>query len=518
LWVTLTVRDVLALDIVEKAGPEVLAGTHFLDREVKWVHSSDIPDIARFLRGGELLLTAGLGMGTSAKDQNAYVNSVAKAGAAALVVEVAGRMFAHLPDAAVRAGERVELPVIALAREVSFAEVSARVHTLLTEIQLRALTRERRIESTFSDALLGGADYLTMAQTLADLTNSAVILEDVTHGVRAVAGVADIEDAVGAWEIHAREIHHDDQGCVRRPVLMRGEPWGWLHVIPTAEPAGIGFAAERAAAAIAISMLTDRSVQARHEQRSTALISRLMQQDLNGSDFVAQVARLGVRMSARRLTVAMVNKTPDAAPVHVHHAADEVAADMGDYLVVIGTPPAERDVDPHRWVEGSHAGGGISRPATADTLHAAVSQAKSAAAVALSLGHRPFLRFDELGVERLLVALAPGPELASYVQDELGPLLAVDAKTQNPLLPTLREYLAAGGNKTEAAQRLFVQRRTLYHRLDRISAILGRSLEDPTTQQSLLLAVRALDLLDGKAGSPRGTANPPRTHESRGQA
>jgi purine catabolism regulator len=128
------------------------------------------------------------------------------------------------------------------------------------------------------------------------------------------------------------------------------------------------------------------------------------------------------------------------------------------------------------------------------------------------------LRFDELGVERLLVALAPGPELASYVQDELGPLLAVDAKTQNPLLPTLKEYLAVGGNKTEAAQRLFVQRRTLYHRLDRISAILGRSLEDPTTQQSLLLAVRALDLLDGKAGSPRGTANPPRTRESGAQA
>jgi purine catabolism regulator len=110
---------------------------------------------------------------------------------------------------------------------------------------------------------------------------------------------------------------------------------------------------------------------------------------------------------------------------------------------------------------------------------------------------RPLLRFDDLGVERLLVALAPGPELASYVQDELGALLAADAGSQNPLLPTLREYLASGGSKTEAAERLFVQRRTLYHRLDRISSILGRSLDDPTTRQSLQLAVRALDLLDG---------------------
>jgi purine catabolism regulator len=104
-------------------------------------------------------------------------------------------------------------------------------------------------------------------------------------------------------------------------------------------------------------------------------------------------------------------------------------------------------------------------------------------------------RFDDLGVLRLLASLAGGPELARYIEDELGPVLKHDAKATNPLLPTLRTYLACDGNKSQAAAELFVQRRTLYYRLERITSLLGRSLDDPDTRQALVFAVRGHDLL-----------------------
>jgi purine catabolism regulator len=110
-------------------------------------------------------------------------------------------------------------------------------------------------------------------------------------------------------------------------------------------------------------------------------------------------------------------------------------------------------------------------------------------------------RFDDLGVLRLLASLAKGPELARYIEDELGPLLQHDAEATNPLLPTLRAYLSCDGNKTQAAQTLFVQRRTLYYRLERITAILGRSLDDPDARQALVFAVRGHDLLQ-RQGRP----------------
>lgn len=98
-----------------------------------------------------------------------------------------------------------------------------------------------------------------------------------------------------------------------------------------------------------------------------------------------------------------------------------------------------------------------------------------------------------------MVTLAQGPELASFVEDELGPLLTKDAHSASPLLPTLRAFLSVDGRKTEAADKLYVQRRTLYNRLERISTILGKSLDAPETRQRLLLAVKGLELLEGSA-------------------
>jgi len=138
---------------------------------------------------------------------------------------------------------------------------------------------------------------------------------------------------------------------------------------------------------------------------------------------------------------------------------------------------------------------GVSRAVEALHLPTAVQQAKSAASVAAAKPDKAVHRFDDLGVLRLLASLAGGPELARYIEDELGPILKHDAKATNPLLPTLRTYLSCDGNKSQAAQSLYVQRRTLYYRLDRISSLLGRSLDDPDTRQALIFAVRGHDLL-----------------------
>ena len=53
---SLTVAEILALDVVQRASPLVLAGAEHLDRPVRWVHISEQPDIADYLKGSELLL------------------------------------------------------------------------------------------------------------------------------------------------------------------------------------------------------------------------------------------------------------------------------------------------------------------------------------------------------------------------------------------------------------------------------------------------------------------------------
>ena len=173
-----------------------------------------------------------------------------------------------------------------------------------------------------------------------------------------------------------------------------------------------------------------------------------------------------------------------------------VVADLGEQtLAIVGLSQSRSERELIDQLTALSMSAGISRSVDAAGLTSAVEQARTAAAVAATRPEPGVHRFDDLGVLRLLASLARGPELSRYIEDELGPLLEHDAKSANPLLPTLRTYLSCDGNKSHAAQALFVQRRTLYYRLERIESLLGRSLDDPDARQALVFAVRGHELL-----------------------
>ena len=67
----MSVEAALALEVFTRVPMTVYAGADNLDRAIRWVHPTEIPDIAKFLRGGEMLLTAGLGIGATGERQPA---------------------------------------------------------------------------------------------------------------------------------------------------------------------------------------------------------------------------------------------------------------------------------------------------------------------------------------------------------------------------------------------------------------------------------------------------------------
>ncbi len=54
-----TIRSILAGPAVQAGQPEVLSGSTRLDRPVRWVHVSEVREVADLLEGDELLLSTG---------------------------------------------------------------------------------------------------------------------------------------------------------------------------------------------------------------------------------------------------------------------------------------------------------------------------------------------------------------------------------------------------------------------------------------------------------------------------
>src|SRR5215813_13668937 len=117
---SLTLREVLDLDVVRRGQPRVVAAADRLDVPVRWVHALELTDVGRLLRGGELVLSTGIALPDSAAGLGSYVASLADVGITGLAAELGRRYTSALPAALVTAAEARSLPLIELHREVAF--------------------------------------------------------------------------------------------------------------------------------------------------------------------------------------------------------------------------------------------------------------------------------------------------------------------------------------------------------------------------------------------------------------
>lgn len=120
--------------------------------------------------------------------------------------------------------------------------------------------------------------------------------------------------------------------------------------------------------------------------------------------------------------------------------------------------------------------------------HGSIPRAQAEASEVLSLaedlGRPPGLyRLADLAVEYQLVQPGPGRDALARV---LAPL-----DDQPHLIATLREFIAAGYRRAEAAEALTVHRNTLTYRLGRIRLLTGHDATDPTGARHLAAALTA---------------------------
>ncbi|WP_446686008.1 PucR family transcriptional regulator [Micromonospora marina] len=108
----------------------------------------------------------------------------------------------------------------------------------------------------------------------------------------------------------------------------------------------------------------------------------------------------------------------------------------------------------------------------------------------------PCYRLPHVGLAGLLHLLRDEPRLQTFVERELGPLLAYDAQhPREQLLGTLRAYLEQGRNKSAGAAAAHLSRPAFYERLARIGRILDADLDSVDRCLSLHVALLALDAI-----------------------
>ncbi|MGP4003384.1 PucR family transcriptional regulator ligand-binding domain-containing protein, partial [Streptomyces sp. 8N706] len=195
----ITVRRALELPALRRGLPEVVASEDRLDRPVRWVHAGEVPDIASLLKGGELLLTTGLGLGARPAEQRAFVRTLAERGIAALVVELGGR-FTELPAALLETARSCGLPLVQLHRQVPFVTVTEEIHTEIVNGHYAMLRSAEEVHRRCTALLLRGGGAPEVLRLLADFTGNPVFLETPDGQLLYAAGKSAATDPVEVWD------------------------------------------------------------------------------------------------------------------------------------------------------------------------------------------------------------------------------------------------------------------------------------------------------------------------------
>jgi purine catabolism regulator len=538
--VTTTVADLLGIDELRL---ELVAGKQGLDRPIRWAHVSELKDPTRFLRGGEVLLTTGLGMRGGPQSQAAYVEQLAAAELAALGVGL-GFAFKVTPPAVLEAADRTGFPVFEVPFEVPFIAITEALFSRLVNEQYVLLQRAGTVQQTLSRLLVEGAGLDALLEAYARMTGTRALLLDVRGEVLAAApGATAVLPPRDVWaEIQALRpegnefsLSLSDEGGNRTllPVLVGGGPAGFLVLHRGTRPEPFHqVVVHHLATAIALELAKAQAV-ARTERRLVGdFLDALLEGELTASEIRRRLRFLGLGGSPAIAVLVARREGPDRSEAAVEAlrllVQDRLSRRPGPFVCSVQDAAVvalfeAAGPDQAREAAGAVAGAvrarglaarfGLGMPeADPRGLRRAYQEARFALEAAGPAGGRdvPVATVADLGSHRLLLARQEDAALEAISRGLLGPLLDYDRRQHGDLVASLRAFLAHNGNWEAAARALAVHRHTLRYRVRRVAELTGRDLDSAADRVEFWLALQAAEVLRGRGsgGSWSGAVAP----------
>ncbi|MDI3387682.1 PucR family transcriptional regulator ligand-binding domain-containing protein [Streptomyces sp. B-S-A8] len=497
-----------ALELPALSGARLVAGRDGARRAIRVANIMEVPDIIRWMRGGEFLLTTAYAVRDDERALTALVPELSGRGLAALGVKV-GPYLPMLPAAMLRCADELGFPIVELPGEVMLNDILSEVIGTVLNRQALSLERSQALRDRLSQAVLHGGGHRDLVEALAAETGAAVAVRSADGSVLAAAGAPPEGTAAS----------------VTRPIAVGSRSGGEVALWA---PAGRALdeeqvlAVEHVASLAAMLAVQERVLAERERRYRTLLLTELVSHPpRDRAESARRAAALGWDLArARAAVVVEVAGGAGAGDVRGQEERLLCAARtaLGSPTPAWGTPGGlTLLVEPgrslgvtcealQRAVLAACPGrtvalaAGTVRDDFAE-LHLSHSEALSTLALGRELDGATgsFVRLHaEGGVYRLLDQL-PTDELRALVDDALGPLLAYDAEHDGSLVHSLAAYLRRDRNGVETADELHIHYNTLRYRLKQIERLTGAPDKDPMRRLQTELAVHAHRLLSARA-------------------
>lgn len=171
----MTVQE--ALNLPSLKGLEVVAGKSGLNRKISTVSVMDAPDIYKWMKGGEFLITSAYAIKDDVEYLTSLVERLNEAGVAAFGVKVS-RFIGHLPEKAIIKAENLGLPLISIHEDYAFTDIINPILYSIIDQQTGMLMQSEKIHSQFLDLAINGGGVEEIIQVLSGILEGPVAFID----------------------------------------------------------------------------------------------------------------------------------------------------------------------------------------------------------------------------------------------------------------------------------------------------------------------------------------------------
>ena len=158
----------------------LITGENHILKEIKSVNVLDNPDVLKWFKQNELILTTGYCFKDDPMLQRQMIKDMSDIGCTALAIKTK-RFFRQIPEAMINEAKKLDFPIIELPYFYSFSEISQLIFQQIYKEKNTQAEHEQRFLSNFMQQILNHEPISTSLQQIARFFVIPVLLIDINY-------------------------------------------------------------------------------------------------------------------------------------------------------------------------------------------------------------------------------------------------------------------------------------------------------------------------------------------------
>jgi purine catabolism regulator len=502
----LTMTDVLKRKHFEKA--RIVAGASGLQRTVKWVHILEVANVKSLLKGQELILSTGLGWKKEPELFLSLMHELLEAQASALCIDMTRHPF-ESPQAIIRLADENAFPILLFQQEVPYVEITHDIHSHLINQKYELISNLEQYSQELNKKLLTIRSYKEILELMHRHLGYAVMFE--MNGIPAYAI---------PYQTNVFKEERNGQKAAHQSIQLLGQDYADLFIYATDEITEYDLLIlDRTATALAQHLLRDLYVEEKRKAEENEWVKSWLAGEHDEEEILEFLMSHHMPKQSNG-GVVCVCKFQEADPdftyfkllfrtIFEQFGFSALCMEKRNELAFILFNNRDRKNRKQRiesalqrllhsdFIKKQKLAITIGIGKFMEELEEAAksySTAKEAIKVQRNTGKDCHF-YEDLHMYRLISLIHKHSDLQEIVLEYLGPVIQYDQRYKGKLMETLRVYLACHGSKQETANRLFVVRQTLYHRITKLEKLLGADFMHPEKRLVIEFMLQAYDYL-----------------------